>query len=262
MKPFYFGTPEKPLFGIFHPSPQKLNRKLGVVICNPVGQEHIRAHRALRLLAARLNQAGFHVLRFDYYGCGDSAGESEEGTLEQWRQDVEHAVVELKKNARVNQVALLGLRLGASLSWLVGSQREDVTCLMLWEPVISGAHYVQHLLIHHEQWGIDAGLRTKSTNGDLEALGFPLPGSLRQSLARLNLFAAPPLRAKRVILLVNEEKPENLELRSHLAQFGSTIDYQQINGLRVWAKQAGADKGMVPLQILQALVGWLSQLDS
>ncbi|MDZ7269338.1 MAG: alpha/beta hydrolase [candidate division KSB1 bacterium] len=262
MKPFYFGTPEKPLFGVFHPSPQNLHRKLGVVICNPIGQEHIRAHRALRLLATRLNQAGFHVLRFDYYGCGDSAGESEEGTLEQWREDVAHAVTELKKHARVNQVALLGLRLGASLSLLAGSQREDVTSLILWEPVVSGAQYLQRLLKDHEQWGIDAGLKSKPANGNLEVLGFPLPASLRHSLTRLNLLALSSLLAKRIFLVVNEEKPGDLELRNHLAQFASAIDYQQISGLKVWAKQAGADKGMVPAQILHTLVAWLSRLDS
>src|SRR5437773_7734152 len=71
--PFYFGSPDKLLFGCYHEPSLERRRKCAVVVCQPVGHEYINSHRALRQLAARLCDAGFPVLRFDYYGCGDSS---------------------------------------------------------------------------------------------------------------------------------------------------------------------------------------------
>jgi len=79
--PFYFGSPDKLLFGCYHEPTLGRRRKCAVVVCQPVGHEYINSHRALRQLAARLCDAGFPVLRFDYYGCGDSSGSREEGTI-------------------------------------------------------------------------------------------------------------------------------------------------------------------------------------
>ena len=69
-----------------------------MVLCYPWGSEYIHAHRALRQLATRLSMAGFHTLRFDYFGTGDSAGEMEDADLGVWEDDIETAIEELKKD--------------------------------------------------------------------------------------------------------------------------------------------------------------------
>ena len=74
MIPMYFGSSARKLFGIYE-APMTGSAARGVVICPPWGQEYLRAHRALRLLATRLCNAGFHVFRFDYSGTGDSVGD-------------------------------------------------------------------------------------------------------------------------------------------------------------------------------------------
>ena len=60
-------------------------------------------------LAKRLSGIGFHVLRFDYYGTGDSAGDADEGDLRQWHDDLSAAVDELKDTAAIQMVSLIGL---------------------------------------------------------------------------------------------------------------------------------------------------------
>jgi len=52
---------------------------------------------ALRTLAALLAREGFHVLRFDYYATGDSAGESSEGSLSEWRANIVTARDDLRE---------------------------------------------------------------------------------------------------------------------------------------------------------------------
>ena len=85
-RPLHFGPVGSPLFGCYHP-PDGAARRSGVVLCYPFGQEYVRAHRAFRLLANRLASVGFHVLRFDYHGCGDSSGGRGRGDLSRWKSD-------------------------------------------------------------------------------------------------------------------------------------------------------------------------------
>ena len=69
----WFGPEEGPLFGWLH-WPDDGTARAGVVVCPPSGYEAVCAHRTLRVVAERLAERGFAVLRFDYDGTGDSAG--------------------------------------------------------------------------------------------------------------------------------------------------------------------------------------------
>jgi uncharacterized protein len=71
----------------------------------------------MRQLAARLVRVGFQVLRFDYFGTGDSYGGTGKETL-QTGEDIETAIEKL-----TTAVDLAGLRLGANLSARVAAHR-------------------------------------------------------------------------------------------------------------------------------------------
>src|SRR5262245_54436859 len=106
MNPFFFGTSERQLFGAYEPAANG-RRDAGVVLCPPLGSEFLFAHPTYRLLARRLAAAGHHVLRLDYHGTGDSAGEFEDTHQPQWLDDIDMAIVELKDIAHVSRVALV-----------------------------------------------------------------------------------------------------------------------------------------------------------
>ena len=114
MNPFFFGSSEERLLGVHHPPRGRVPREVGVLLCYPLGQEYMRAHRAFRQLAMLLARRGFHVLRFDWFGTGDSAGAGEEGSIARWLEDARTAIDELKDTAGVTRVSLVGLRLGAA----------------------------------------------------------------------------------------------------------------------------------------------------
>ena len=109
MQPFYFGTSQKQLFGVYHAPDGKSARQSAILLCQPLGHEYLRAHRAFRNLAVSLAGQGFHVLRFDYFGCGDSGGDQEQATIDQCLADLSTAVEELKDTAGVPRVSLVGL---------------------------------------------------------------------------------------------------------------------------------------------------------
>src|SRR5919201_1417748 len=91
---------------------------MGIVLCYPGPQEYNVAHLAFRKLAGLLARRGWHVLRFDYRGTGDSAGASDEGDPTLWIQDLRAAVAELKDIAGISAVSVVGLRLGAAVAAL------------------------------------------------------------------------------------------------------------------------------------------------
>ena len=95
MTPMLFGPASRQLFGLYH-APER-ESKLAVLICMPLGQEAVRAHRLFRVLSDRLARAGVAVLRFDYHGSGDSPGEDTDGELEGWRRDICTAHEELRR---------------------------------------------------------------------------------------------------------------------------------------------------------------------
>src|SRR5215470_5640391 len=101
-------------------------------------QRRLFGYCTMRQLAARLVRAGFHVLRFDYFGTGDSFGDTGEGDLASWCGDIETAIEELKEMTGAAKVDLAGLRLGANLSARVAVHRpKEIGKLILWEPLVA-----------------------------------------------------------------------------------------------------------------------------
>lgn len=138
MMPFYFGTRERRLFAVYDPAQKIDGANRAVVICPPWGSEYIHAHRTLRQLAARLSQNGFHVLRFDYYGTGDSAGGTDDNDYAGSCDDVRTAIAELKDVSGVARPTLIGLRFGACVAaevYATGANGADK--LVLWDPIIA-----------------------------------------------------------------------------------------------------------------------------
>lgn len=252
-EPFYFGA-DASLLGVHHAPLHAPGRSCGVVICNPFGHEYIRAHRALRQLAVRLARAGFHTLRFDYYGCGDSVGSDESGTIMRWLADISAAIDELRRRSGAPCVSLVGLRLGASLSAQVAAERKDVASLVLWEPVVNGQAYLDQLKEFHQEkiWYF----LSKASSSQAELVGFPLTESMRADLERLDLLSHSRKPADTVLVIEGESDAFAQRLDEHLTQSGVTVLHQHVPSPRIWTEDP--DKGLVPHQTLQAIVTWLT----
>src|SRR3954471_14377974 len=125
MQAFTFGGAGRSLFGVLH-EPGRAPGAGPVVVCAPLWREGIRAHRVLRQLGVRLAKDGHAVLRFDYSGAGDSAGESEQGDVDVWLEDLAAAIDEVRGRQGAPRVTLLGLRFGATLAALAAARRGDV----------------------------------------------------------------------------------------------------------------------------------------
>ena len=144
MTALYFGDSGSALLGMWSQPPDGLDRAHGVVLCPPIAQEHVRSHWALRQLAAALCRSGFHCLRFDWFGVGDSAGELRDATIARWTSDLADAVRELRDTAGIERVSLVGLRVGASVIALASSELRP-SAIVLWDPIVHGRDYLAGL---------------------------------------------------------------------------------------------------------------------
>jgi pimeloyl-ACP methyl ester carboxylesterase len=259
IEPFFFGSPGRQLFGCYHEPPAWPAREQGVVLCYPTGQEYIRSHRACHHLAAQMARAGFPTLRFDYFGTGDSAGDNEDGNLEQWQADLALAVAELRARSGVEQVILVGMRLGASLALLASSRIAGLAGLILWEPVVSGPQYLAELQQQQE----DLILRFFAQPRDYrpgavpaELLGFAISPAMHAGVAALDLLRATPPRGRPVLLIESHARPDIAALQTQLQQAARST-HIQVPTFTVWVEDV--DKGLVPQQLLEAIVAWLER---
>jgi uncharacterized protein len=254
VNPFYLGTSERPLFGLHHPPKGRPTRASAVLLCAPLGQEYMRSHRALRQLAQQLARAGFHVLRFDYFGTGDSAGDGEDATVEQWLSDIDVAAAELRDASGARALALVGLRLGGALAAVAAGGRNDVTELVLWDPVVHGGRYAAELVAAADR--PEGHMADRS--GTLSVNGFPVPAALRAGLGRLDLTALTP-QARRTTVIVSAERPEYLALRNAWQAAGVSLSYRPIASAGNWDDLDRLGAALLPQEIIQGIVACLTE---
>jgi pimeloyl-ACP methyl ester carboxylesterase len=259
--PFYFGPPDKSLFGCYHPPLVRQIQTCAVVLCYPFGHEYIRSHRAYQQLAIRLARAGFPVLRFDFFGCGDSEGEAEEGNFDQWLSNIPLAIAEVRERGGLQQICLVGLRLGATLAALASLEQPDIAGLVLWEPILNGKAYLEELTLQHQEaiWRFPVPPKSYiATNTPTELLGFPLSKEIVADLEKLNLLTIRQKSTKNVLIIEGQEKSTVGPLREHFQGMGSPPEYRQILSFKIWTEDP--DKGLVPHQTLQTIVSWISEV--
>ena len=262
MQPLFFGSEPKRLFGVYHGVESREMRESGVLLCPPIGQEGIRAHRACRQLATLLAQAGFPTLRFDYFATGDSAGESADGSVESWIQDVRTATDELKDLSGVERVSWVGFRFGASLAVLAARGRRDLDALVLIEPVVSGGDYLRELGEMHAAFmraefpEFTPGRSRDSAAGLDEAIGWPMSARLREEIAAIDLPAGPVPPVHRIVLISasEEEREDQRRIIGKAAAIGLPATFIHAADATLWNQE----DVRVPMKTLQAVITTLS----
>jgi pimeloyl-ACP methyl ester carboxylesterase len=199
--------------GLYQPPLAARERDEGVLLCYPGFHEYNLSHWAFRRLAGLLAREGFHVLRFDYFGTGDSAGGGADGSVAQWQRDVVAAAEELREVAGVRRVSAVGVRLGATLAAAAAAAGGlSLADLVLVEPVVRGAQYLAQLRETEREAWLDSRTPRQDSAGAL--LGYPLPPALEAELEALALTGLGRPAAERLVLVTCQERPEYAEARA------------------------------------------------
>ena len=260
----YFGPSNMRLFSALHRSASR--RLSGVVLCYPMGQEYMRIHRTYVELARSLATSGQYVLRFDYFGCGDSAGDTAAGSLARWRDDIRQATRELRRSTGVQDVYLVGARVGANLVLDVASAGEDVAGLVLWEPIVNGIDYITTLRRSHRDLltsntRLQGYERHRLKNCFTELVGFPVSKELHDEVAAIDLLAlSKPKAVPDTLVLANTDKPALKSYATARTNGRSRLDYIAVSESDgIWLKEDRQNKGVIPVHAVQTIVSWISE---
>lgn len=258
MNPFYFGSSQKPLFGVYHQPVGSEVRDEGIVLCYPFGQEYMRSHRAFRQLALLLSKRGFHVFRFDYHGTGDSGGASSDVSVSECIENVHQAVEELSEQAGVRRMSLVGLRLGGTFAAKALQKTGRLDGLVLWDPVVDGNDYYGEMLCSANATNRHSKAVKGGPNDLIGVLGFPITQSLREGIRGLNLRSQTGLPVDDVLIIASSAQRQFEELSTHLSHDTFT-DYECVPSPGSWNEVDNFGGVLIPQTIIQAIVAWFVQ---
>ena len=255
MEPLYFGEKSE-LFGIYHSAIPAEEKNCGIVMCYPFGQEYIRCHRAYLKLANELSDKGFHTLRFDYYGTGDSLGNSSETGMERCYNDAINAINELKEGCKLDKIIVLGVRLGGIIAIKLS---RFIDGLILWSPVLDGKTYTNSIKKIHKDWFGGSFAKQKKQYGEFESMGFSFSKSLSEEInsIELNNLKIPE---NMPVLLIDESKNTQVQKFRRKYEQKGDLEFTESINKEFWMKQKSeAEKSMVPFQEINIISEWLNK---
>jgi pimeloyl-ACP methyl ester carboxylesterase len=257
MNLMFFGRAHRQLLGAYH-EPQPATPVRGAaVLCAPWGAEYFVSHRILRHLALRLSEAGYHVLRFDYYGTGDSAGGREEGDLASWYDDACLAVDEVKAMSEEATVLALGVRLGAVIAWRLALTRKDVRAVVLWDPIVTGRDYLAELALMQaevDRWSLSPPPTPISRDAPDHLMGMPLSPSMRNSIEAVTPAEYRQHNPARVSVFFSEDGVARLQLQESLQSGGTPVHVETMPGETAWRTADPIGVVPVPNRLLERIV--------
>jgi len=187
-----------------------------VVLCPPLGMEALCVYFTYRVLAERLAEAGIAVVRFDYDGTGDSAGDGEDpGRVEAWERSVSEAV-DLATGLGAPHFGLVGVRMGALLGAAELARRGDAEALVLWDPCPSGRSFLreQRAFRMVSVGGEDVG-------GEVQTPGLRFDAETVADMERLDLSGIEGPLARRLLVLEHPERVRSNRLARRLEAAGA-----------------------------------------
>lgn len=120
-------------------------KSTGVVLVSPIGRERLRCYHESANLARDLASRGYPVLRFDYRGEGESSGEFAEATVTSRLEDIAAMVQELRSRAEVEEICLVGFRLGAYFATRAAVDL-GIQHMILCDPVCNPAKFAKSMI--------------------------------------------------------------------------------------------------------------------
>jgi len=105
------------------------------------------SHAVVVKAARKFAASGFPVFRFDFSGCGDSEGDLQFSSVEEWQQDLSFAIEVFRQETGIARCVLWGLRLGAGLALMQAQSKSiDIAGLILWQPVLDFSTHIKQFL--------------------------------------------------------------------------------------------------------------------
>lgn len=253
-RPFFFRDCPVQLYACHHRPAAAAAGFAPAVICNAVGHEYERCHKATRQLAVQIARAGADALRFDYLGTGDSAGGGEIASLARWHADIHDAIDEIRFRTGKHRVSLMGLRVGAALAAQLAARRDDVENLVLYAPPVDADSLIQEWYeaqATHDRVQSSATTATATT----EILGYPLTDAFRSELQTGLDLPAPSAGVRRVLLCTEQDVDAWQGVTQRLGHNGASVTVETEDVPAIWRREPM--EALVPFKLIRRILAWL-----
>ncbi len=236
------------LYAVVHYPQGNPQPKRAVLIAYPIAFEYERSHKALRQLAMQLARRGYLVLRIDYRGTGDSAGDFTNWSMAHAEQDLLTAYDYLRQHHDVQQLIVIGVRLGANIALQALADQPGVLGMVLWSPIVDGEQMLQTWWQHQRDFEKPLGyvLSAASVAALQEVMGYELTPECKQQLAACRLTKLPT----QLPILGLSAQP--------VALTGPFASWQVIGNIDIW--QQASDVAMVPAVLINQVINWVERL--
>lgn len=165
--------------GWLHPG----RSRRGAIICGAHGFEDLCSRSSLRLLAEEISARGCPVLRFDWRGTADSEGDGDAPhRVATWLGNIGEAARKLVEETGVEEIVLVGLRLGALLALEAARDILPVRLVLL-APPASGRALKRELEIMSRIFQGKPGAAEDAGFDGVSAAGFRIARSTLDDLA-------------------------------------------------------------------------------
>ena len=240
-QPLYLPAAPGPLFGVLHRPEGDGAPRAAVLFLPPALDEKRASYGAMARLARRLAQAGCAALRFDPYGTGDSAGDSTDVSVSSMERDAAAAAGFLRGRCPGAELALVGVRLGASLALRLGPPLGAAKVAAV-APIASGANWLRQERGRRtlRRSMIARELAGRGSGGDAPAFpsealppgaaedleGLPLSAGFIAELGALDLLAGEPLAPgapAALLVQVSPRKSPLAETEALARRFGARV---------------------------------------
>jgi len=116
-----------------------------VIICTPIWGERIRTHRIFTSLGRELQNNNSYVFTCDYYGDGNSQGESHQLSFENIIEDLESLRNYTLEKYNIQNYYFVGYRLGAS-ALIPLLDKLNINKAILIDPILNPVSYLEDAL--------------------------------------------------------------------------------------------------------------------
>ncbi len=267
---FFFESDGGQLFGTLH-TPSARDTACGLIFCDPFGEEKEFVHRTFVNFARRLCREGFHVLRFDYRGSGESSGSPDDASMTQQLGDIACAIDLMVDRSQVRDLGLLGLRLGGTLAALAADRDPRISHLVLWAPALKPVAQLDQALRRTLVSGVLEGGRRRSreqlmaelrTDGRIEIDGYFLGRQSYSEFAEVDLGSFDwsyrgDLLAIDITSGSSRPDPETERLCRRLGESGCRSELKVVGEQPFWSALR-FDSQLFPHDLCEETTSWLT----